>query len=91
MTGSTLAYTPEVARATAPLYDRVRHVIPELEWPVHAPYVEAIRRLKRERRIAIALFVTGAILIGAIQHFFAPAAPPSFVNAPGDAETHGEP
>jgi quinolinate synthase len=44
-----LDYTPEIARATAGLYERVRHVVPELEWPLHAPYVEAIRRLKAER------------------------------------------
>jgi quinolinate synthase len=48
-TGSTPVYTPEVARRTASLYERVRDVIPEMEWPVHAPYVEAINRLKKER------------------------------------------
>jgi quinolinate synthase len=47
------AYTPEVARATAALYQRVRGVIPEVEWPVHAPYVAAINRLKRERGAVI--------------------------------------
>jgi len=47
------AYTPEVARATAPIYERVRSVIPEVEWPVHAPYVAAIDRLKRERGAVI--------------------------------------
>jgi quinolinate synthase len=50
---AALDYTPEVARATAALYERVRGVIPELEWPVHAPYVEAIRRLKAERNAVI--------------------------------------
>ena len=48
-----LAYTPEVARATAPLYERVRGVIPAVEWPVHAPYVAAINRLKRERNAVV--------------------------------------
>lgn len=48
-----LAYTPEVAAATAPIYERVRDVIPEIEWPVHAPYVDAIRRLKSERNAII--------------------------------------
>jgi quinolinate synthase len=48
-----LAYTPEIARATAPIYDRVRHVIPEFEWPVFAPYVHAINELKRERNAVI--------------------------------------
>jgi len=47
------AFTPEIARATAPIYQRVRSVIPEVEWPVHAPYVAAINRLKRERGAVI--------------------------------------
>jgi quinolinate synthase len=34
---------------TAHLYDRVRTVIPPLEWPVFAPDIDAILRLKRER------------------------------------------
>jgi quinolinate synthase len=48
-----LEFTPAVARATADLYERVRHVVPALEWPVHAPYVEAIRRLKAERNAVV--------------------------------------
>jgi len=44
-----LAYTPAVAAATAARYDRVRAVVPEAEWPVHAPYIDAIERLKRSR------------------------------------------
>lgn len=46
---SPLRYSPAVERATAGIYERVRHVIPEIEWPVHAPYIAAILRLKRER------------------------------------------
>ncbi len=46
-------YTPEVARLTAPLYEKMRDVIPAIEWPVHAPYVEAINRLKREKNAVI--------------------------------------
>jgi quinolinate synthase len=53
MTAAALAYTPDVAAATAPIYQRVARVIPALEWPVHAPYVEAINRLKRERNAVI--------------------------------------
>jgi quinolinate synthase len=48
-----LDYTPEVARATASLYERVRPVIPDLEWPFHAPYIKAINELKRERNAVI--------------------------------------
>ncbi len=33
-----LNYTPQVAAATAPLYARVASVVPEIEWPVFAPY-----------------------------------------------------
>jgi len=46
-------YTPEVARATAAAFKRVDSVIPSVEWPVHAPYVAAIQRLKRERNAVI--------------------------------------
>ncbi len=44
-----LAYTPQVAESTAPIYRRLSRVIPEIEWPIHAPYVAEIQRLKRER------------------------------------------
>ncbi len=49
----TLEYTDDVARATEPLYARVRNVVPEAEWPVHAPYIAAINRLKKERNAVI--------------------------------------
>jgi quinolinate synthase len=48
-----LDYTSEVAIATQPIYERLRGVIPEIEWPVHAPYVAAINRLKQERNAVI--------------------------------------
>lgn len=48
-----LAFTPQVERETAALYERVRHVIAPVEWPFHAPYVAAINRLKRERNAVI--------------------------------------
>jgi quinolinate synthase len=50
---ASLDYTPEVARATAPIYEKVRSVIPDLEWPAHAPYVAAINELKRQRNAVI--------------------------------------
>ena len=46
-------YTPEVARVTAAAYEKVSSVIPSVEWPVHAPYVAAIERLKHERNAVI--------------------------------------
>ena len=48
-----LAYTSKIAKATAPLYEKVRHHIPEIEWPVHAPYVYWINKLKKERNAVI--------------------------------------
>jgi quinolinate synthase len=49
----SLPYTPEIAAATAPLYERVKHVVPEIEWPVFAPCVAEINRLKREKQAVI--------------------------------------
>lgn len=48
-----LSFTPEVARETAHLYERVKNVIPAIEWPVHAPYVKAINDLKKVRNAVI--------------------------------------
>ena len=49
----SLEYTPEVAAETAHLYERVAHVVPEIEWPFHAPYVKAINDLKKVRNAVI--------------------------------------
>ena len=46
-------YTPDVAAATAALYEHVKDVIPAFEWPVHAPYVAAINALKKERNAVV--------------------------------------
>jgi quinolinate synthase len=48
-----LTFTPEVAAETAHLYERVKATIPEIEWPVYAPYVAAINRLKMQRGAVI--------------------------------------
>jgi quinolinate synthase len=39
--------------ALAPLYDRVKSVIPSIEWPAFAPDIDAILTLKRERDAVI--------------------------------------
>src|SRR5437762_6099851 len=49
----SLEWTPEVERATAHLYDRVKNVIAPIEWPLMAPYVKAINELKRDRDAVI--------------------------------------
>ncbi|MGE0640657.1 MAG: quinolinate synthase NadA [Thermoanaerobaculia bacterium] len=53
MSLASLPYTPEVAAATAAAHERMRRVVPEVEWRVHAPYIAAIERLKRERGAVI--------------------------------------
>ena len=42
-----------VLERTAPLYQRVKSVIPAMEWPVFADDIDAILRLKRERNAVI--------------------------------------
>ena len=44
-----LPYTPQVAEATKHIYDRVNTIIPDVEWPLHAPYIALINELKTER------------------------------------------
>ena len=46
-------YSPEVARRTADAYARMARVMPEIEWPVHAPYVDAIREWKAKRNAVV--------------------------------------
>jgi len=48
-----LAYTPAVKAATDPLYERVKHVIPSVEWPAYAPLIAAINAMKREKNAVI--------------------------------------
>ncbi len=47
------AFTAEVERETRDAYARLRHVIPAVEWPVHAPLIAAINRLKKARNATI--------------------------------------
>jgi len=47
------AFTREVMESTAAIYERLRPVVPEIEWPVHAPYIAAINRLKTERKAVV--------------------------------------
>ncbi len=49
----SLEYTDAVAAETAHLYERVKTVVPAIEWPVMAPYVKAINELKEVRNAVI--------------------------------------
>jgi quinolinate synthase len=48
-----LPYSSNVAAETDPIFERVEHIIPRVEWTLHAPYVAEINRLKRARNAVI--------------------------------------
>ena len=48
-----LEYTKQLAEEMAPLYAKVKDVIPPVEWPQMAPYIKAINELKREKNAVI--------------------------------------
>lgn len=52
-TDPQLPFTAEVERKTAQARERLKDVIPDIEWPVHAPYIAAINDLKKERNAVI--------------------------------------
>ena len=51
--GFDAAFIREAIRELKPVYARVERVIPPLEWAAHAPYIKAIRDLKREKNAVI--------------------------------------
>jgi quinolinate synthase len=53
MSVTDLPYTADVAQETEAIFARASRVIPRVEWPLHAPYVAAINRLKAERNAVI--------------------------------------
>jgi quinolinate synthase len=48
-----LEWNAEVERETAHLYERVKNVVPSVEWPFFAPYVRAINAIKKQRNAVI--------------------------------------
>lgn len=51
--GFDSAYVREALRELKPLYARLERIIPPLEWAGHAPYIKAIRDLKREKNAVL--------------------------------------
>src|SRR6187431_111133 len=49
----SLEWNEQVARETAHLYERIKNVVPSIEWPFFAPYVKAINELKAKRGAVI--------------------------------------
>ena len=43
----------EAVDETSAIYQRVKHIIPPMEWSVHVPYIAAINKLKQERKAII--------------------------------------
>lgn len=50
---SDLAFTPAIAAAAAPFYDKVKRVVSALDWATYAPYVLEINRLKKQKGAVI--------------------------------------
>jgi len=48
-----LTYTPEVKAKTDHLYEKVKHVIPAVEWPAYAPLIAAINEMKAAKNAVI--------------------------------------
>ena len=48
-----LEFTAELAIEMQPYYEKVRRVIPEIEWPMHAPYIKAINDIKKEKNAVL--------------------------------------
>ncbi len=48
-----LPFSTAVAERTRPIYDRMARIMPAAEWPIHAPLVDAINTLKREKDVVI--------------------------------------
>ena len=41
-----MEFTSEIKKATDPIYQKISKVLPEIELPVHAPYIHKINKLK---------------------------------------------
>ena len=48
-----MEFTPEIKKATQPIYQKVSKTIPEIEWSTHAPYIYEINKLKKEKNAVI--------------------------------------
>lgn len=46
-------WSPDLERSLAPVYEKMKTVVPALEWPVHAPYIAAINEWKKKRNAVI--------------------------------------
>jgi len=48
-----LEFTKEIEKNTAGIYQKIKSVVPEVEWPLHAPYIYKINELKKNKNAVI--------------------------------------
>ncbi|MGC6512803.1 MAG: quinolinate synthase NadA [Parvibaculales bacterium] len=51
--GMGIGYDDVLETELSPVYERVKSVIPSVEWPFFAPYIKAINQLKKEKNAVI--------------------------------------
>ena len=51
--GMGIDYNDALETELSPVYERVKSVIPSVEWPFFAPYIKAINQLKKEKNAVI--------------------------------------
>ena len=61
-----MEFTPEIKKATQPIYQKISKTIPEIEWSTHAPYIYEINKLKKEKNAVILanIYQTRVIYLG---------------------------
>ena len=48
-----MEFTPEIRKATDPIYQKISRAVPDIEWPSFAPYIYEINKLKKEKNAVI--------------------------------------
>jgi len=48
-----MEFTPEIKKATDPIYQKISRAVPDIEWPSFAPYIYEINKLKKQKNAII--------------------------------------
>ena len=46
-----MEFTQDVKQTTDHIYQKISKVMPEIEWSVHAPYIDKINKLKKQKKV----------------------------------------